>query len=104
MTVAVSSTHASATEFARDLYALTKPRVTLLAVFCAIIGMFLAAEGMVPWTILLAGSVGIGRFRAELPDRAPYRSREDRRARAWLCLDRNNSPGLAGCPAAAPAR
>ena len=60
MTVAVSSSHASLSAFARDLFVLTKPRVTLLAVFCAIIGMFLAADGMVPWTILLAGSVGIG--------------------------------------------
>lgn len=28
--------------------ALTKPRVTQLAVFCAVIGMFLATPGMVP--------------------------------------------------------
>ena len=59
MTVALSPSHDSPADFARDLFALTKPRVTLLAVFCAIIGMFLAADGMVPWTILLAGSAGI---------------------------------------------
>jgi protoheme IX farnesyltransferase len=41
------------------LYALTKPRVTQLAVFCAIIGMFLATPGMVPWSILIGGSFGI---------------------------------------------
>jgi len=43
----------------RQLYALTKPRVTQLAVFCAIIGMFLATPGMVPWSILIGGSFGI---------------------------------------------
>ena len=40
-------------------WALTKPRVTQLAVFCAIIGMFLATPGMVPWPILVGGSLGI---------------------------------------------
>ena len=39
--------------------ALTKPRVTQLAVFCAIIGMFLATPGMVPWSVLIGGSIGI---------------------------------------------
>ena len=43
-----------------QLYQLTKPRVVLLAVFCAMIGMFLATDGMVPWGILLGGTVGIG--------------------------------------------
>ncbi len=43
----------------RQLYALTKPRVTQLAVFCAIIGMFLATPGMVPWSVLIGGSFGI---------------------------------------------
>ncbi|AOI58584.1 protoheme IX farnesyltransferase [Burkholderia diffusa] len=39
--------------------ALTKPRVTQLAVFCAVIGMFLATPGMVPWHVLIGGTVGI---------------------------------------------
>lgn len=43
----------------RQYAALTKPRVTQLAVFCAVIGMFLATPGMVPWKILIGGSVGI---------------------------------------------
>lgn len=38
---------------------LCKPRVTALIVFTAIIGMFLATPGMVPWNILLAGTIGI---------------------------------------------
>jgi protoheme IX farnesyltransferase len=43
----------------QQYWALTKPRVTQLAVFCAIIGMFLAAPGMVPWPVLIGGSIGI---------------------------------------------
>lgn len=39
--------------------ALTKPRVTQLAVFCAVIGMFLATPGMVPWRVLIGGTLGI---------------------------------------------
>jgi protoheme IX farnesyltransferase len=39
--------------------ALTKPRVTQLAVFCAVIGMFLSTPGMVPWNRLIGGAVGI---------------------------------------------
>jgi protoheme IX farnesyltransferase len=42
--------------------ALTKPRVTQLAVFCAVIGMFLATPGMVPWQVLIGGTVGIWLF------------------------------------------
>jgi protoheme IX farnesyltransferase len=43
----------------RQFYALTKPRVTMLAVFCAVIGMFLATPGMVPWRVLFVGTAGI---------------------------------------------
>ena len=44
---------------ARAFYALTKPRVVGLIVFTAVIGMFLAAPGMVPPRVLLAGTLGI---------------------------------------------
>ena len=44
----------------RDYYALTKPGVVQLLVFTAIVGMFLAVPGMVPWSPLIAGSLGIG--------------------------------------------
>ena len=44
----------------RDYYALTKPGVVKLLVFTAIVGMFLAAPGMVPWDTLLFASLGIG--------------------------------------------
>ncbi len=43
----------------RQYCELAKPRVNTLIVFCAVIGMFLAAPGMVPAQILLAGTVGI---------------------------------------------
>jgi heme o synthase len=43
----------------RQFYRLTKPRVVALIVFCAVIGMFLAAPGMVPPGLLLAATVGI---------------------------------------------
>jgi heme o synthase len=44
---------------ARSFYALTKPRVVSLIVFTAVIGMFLAAPGMVEPRVLLAGTLGI---------------------------------------------
>jgi len=43
----------------RQFYALSKPRVVALIVFCAVIGMFLATPGMVRLEILLAGTIGI---------------------------------------------
>jgi protoheme IX farnesyltransferase len=43
----------------RSFYALTKPRVVSLIVFTAVIGMMLATPGLVPVTILLAGTIGI---------------------------------------------
>jgi protoheme IX farnesyltransferase len=43
----------------RQFYALTKPRVVSLIVFCAVIGMFLSTPGVVPLQILVAGTLGI---------------------------------------------
>ena len=43
----------------RDYLELTKPKVTLLIVFTAIVGMVLAAPGWVPLTPLIFGSIGI---------------------------------------------
>jgi protoheme IX farnesyltransferase len=40
-------------------WALTKPRVTQLAVFCAVIGMFLASPSLPDWEILVAATIGI---------------------------------------------
>ncbi|NMM27256.1 MAG: protoheme IX farnesyltransferase [Glaciimonas sp.] len=39
--------------------ALTKPRVTQLAVFCAVIGMFLSTTDLPDWKIVIAATVGI---------------------------------------------
>ena len=43
-----------------DYLVLCKPKVVSLIVFTAVVGMFLATPGMVPWDILLYGTVGIG--------------------------------------------
>jgi protoheme IX farnesyltransferase len=40
-------------------YALTKPRVVQLIVFCAVIGMLLAAPGLPDWRVLLPATAGI---------------------------------------------
>nr|WP_314624640.1 heme o synthase [uncultured Noviherbaspirillum sp.] len=40
-------------------WALTKPRVTQLAVFCAVIGMFLATPTLPDWRVLIAATIGI---------------------------------------------
>lgn len=44
----------------QNFLALCKPRVTLLIVFTAMIGMFLATPNMVPLQIFLAATIGIG--------------------------------------------
>jgi protoheme IX farnesyltransferase len=43
----------------RQFYALTKPRVVQLIVFCAVIGMLLAVPGMPDWQTALAATAGI---------------------------------------------
>jgi protoheme IX farnesyltransferase len=43
----------------RDFLELTKPKVTLLIVFTAIVGMVLASRGMVPLPVLVFGTLGI---------------------------------------------
>jgi protoheme IX farnesyltransferase len=43
----------------RQYYALTKPRVVQLIVFCALIGMLLATPGLPDWRLALAGVAGI---------------------------------------------
>jgi len=43
-----------------SFYELCKPRVVMMLVFTAVIGMFLATPGMVPWEPLVFGTVGIG--------------------------------------------
>jgi heme o synthase len=43
----------------KSFFSLCKPRVTALIVFTAIIGMFMATPGMVPWSLLIATTIGI---------------------------------------------
>lgn len=43
----------------RDYYEMTKPRVVMLMLLCAIVGMFLAVPGMVPLSALIWGTFGI---------------------------------------------
>ena len=43
----------------REYLELTKPKVTLLIVFTAIVGMVLASPGMVPLPALIFGTLGI---------------------------------------------
>lgn len=43
----------------RQYMVLTKPRVTQLAVFCAVIGMFLAVPGLPPLQVIVAATIGI---------------------------------------------
>ncbi|MDT8403570.1 heme o synthase [Sulfuriflexus sp.] len=43
----------------RDYLELCKPKVVALIMFTALVGMFLAVPGMVPWQPLVFGSIGI---------------------------------------------
>ena len=43
----------------QEFYELTKPKVVMLIAFTAVVGMFLAVPGMVPWQPLLFGTAGI---------------------------------------------
>jgi heme o synthase len=60
-TVASSATDLSTSlpSRARQFYALTKPRVVQLIVFCAVIGMLMAAPGLPDPTLALAATAGI---------------------------------------------
>ncbi len=44
----------------REYLELCKPRVVVLLVFTAVVGMFLASPGWAPWQALIFGSLGIG--------------------------------------------
>ena len=44
----------------RDYYTLTKPKVVFLIVFTAMVGMLLAAEGLIPLDVFVFGVLGIG--------------------------------------------
>lgn len=56
---AESPVNATRGSIVRQFYALTKPRVVQLIVFCAVIGMLLAVPGWPDWRVLVPGAVGI---------------------------------------------
>jgi len=58
-TVPDSPVSAVATPHWRDFLELTKPKVSLLIVFTAIVGMVLASPGWIPLQALILGSIGI---------------------------------------------
>ena len=49
----------SAAHLLAQYWALTKPRVTQLAIFCAVIGMFLSTSELPPWRLVLIATLGI---------------------------------------------
>jgi len=55
----VAARSVSLTAKLRQYYALTKPRVVQLIVFCALIGMLLATPGLPDWRLALGGVAGI---------------------------------------------
>src|SRR5690606_19679353 len=56
----LTQTHAEGLRSLAGRYlALTKPRIVMLAAFCALIGMLLASDGPVPWRVLVYGTLGI---------------------------------------------
>jgi len=55
----ISRIEADASPRLQEFFALTKPRVVSLIVFTAVIGMFLAAPGMVAFQPLVFGAIGI---------------------------------------------
>ena len=55
----VATRSVSLTAKLRQYYALTKPRVVQLIVFCALIGMLLATPRLPDWQLALAGVAGI---------------------------------------------
>ena len=54
-----TSTALQPTSRISQYWTLTKPRVSVLAVFCAVIGMFLATDGFPGCQVLIAGTAGI---------------------------------------------
>jgi protoheme IX farnesyltransferase len=55
----IDRSHPPLSHTLRQYYELTKPRIVMLTAFCAVIGMFLASDGMVRWPVLVFGTLGI---------------------------------------------
>jgi protoheme IX farnesyltransferase len=59
MTAHASTSERTFGHLLTQYWALTKPRVTQLAIFCAVIGMFLSTPELPPARILVLGTIGI---------------------------------------------
>ena len=59
MRAQLSATERSVHQLASHYWALTKPRVTQLALFCAVIGMFLSTPELPPLSRVLVATIGI---------------------------------------------
>lgn len=59
MNMQIQQWHLSLRQHWRDYYELTKPKVVILITFTAMVGMFLATQTVVPWDVLIFGSLGI---------------------------------------------
>ncbi len=70
----------------RDYLELCKPRVVLLMLLTALVGMFLATPAMVPWPLLLLGNLGIALCAASA---AAVNHIADRHADARMARTRN---------------
>ncbi len=70
---------------AREYYELTKPKVVMLIVFTAVVGMFMATPGFVPMSALIFGTLGIGLAAASA---AGFNQILDRRADAKMARTR----------------
>ncbi|MBS0454293.1 MAG: protoheme IX farnesyltransferase [Proteobacteria bacterium] len=57
MSTPISAQHSHGTSVLRQYYALTKPRVVQLIVFCAFIGMVLAVPGLPSWPDVVQGAL-----------------------------------------------
>ena len=79
----------------RDYLELCKPRVVLLMLLTALVGMFLATPAMVPWRVLLLGNLGIALCAAAA---AAVNHIADRHADARMARTRNR-PLVRGCVA-----
>ena len=86
MTAAFQTLRASLRRHGRDYLELTKPRVVALITFTAMVGMLLATPGMVPWEILLFGSLGIALMAGSA---AAINHLVDRRADALMARTRH---------------
>lgn len=70
---------------AGEYYELTKPKVVMLIVFTAVVGMFMATPGFVPLSALIFGTLGIGLAAASA---AGFNQILDRRADAKMARTR----------------